>query len=149
MATEAEWRQLVRRASDVPDLIGDKVALAMVTDVVFSRQTRSPSPQDDEVIGKAVWDAAVKLGADGELDAFLMERRNSPGLVDNWDWLYRRVLADARAALDIPGLPESLPRWFAEPLLLRIRDFVKEHRFQDDTGRYFSLGRDPKAASVH
>jgi hypothetical protein len=34
-------------------------------------------------------------------------------------------------------LPESLPRWLAEPSFLRIRDFVKAHPFQDDTGRYF------------
>ncbi len=38
MATEAQWRQLVRRAVGVPDLIGDQVALAMVTDVVFSSE---------------------------------------------------------------------------------------------------------------
>jgi hypothetical protein len=37
----------------------------------------------------------------------------------------------------LPKLPESLPRWLAEPLLLRIRDFVKAHPFQDDAGRYF------------
>jgi hypothetical protein len=41
MATEAQWRQLVRRALGVPDLIGDEVALAMVTDVVFSSELQS------------------------------------------------------------------------------------------------------------
>jgi hypothetical protein len=32
--------------------------------------------------------------------------------------------------------PDRLPR-LAEPLLLRIRDFVKAHPFHDDAGRYF------------
>jgi hypothetical protein len=148
MATEAQWRQLVRRAVGVPDLIGDQVALAMVTDVVFSSELQSqPRSDDDDVIAEVVWTAIVKLGAAEELDAFLMERSSPPGLLD-WDWLYDRVVTDARSALDdvvadarysfgLPKLPESLPRWLAEPLLDRIRDFVKAHPFQDDAGRYF------------
>jgi hypothetical protein len=148
MATEAQWRQLVRRAVGVPDLIGDQVALAMVTDVVFSSELQSqPRSDDDDVIAEAVWDAIVKLGAAEELDAFLMERSSRYGPLD-WDWLYDRVVTDARSALDdvvadaryslgLPRLPETLPRWLAEPLLLRIRDFVKTHPFQDDAGRYF------------
>ena len=56
MATEAQWRQLVRRAVGVPDLIGDEVALAMVTDVVFSSEPQSqPRSDDDDVIAEAVW----------------------------------------------------------------------------------------------
>ena len=75
MATEAQWHQLVRRAVGVPDLIGDQVALAMVTDVVFSSELQSqPRSDDDDVIAEAVWAAVVKLGAAEELDAFLMER---------------------------------------------------------------------------
>jgi hypothetical protein len=148
MATEAQWHQLVRRALGVPDLIGDEVALAMVTDVVFSSEPQSQSrSDDDEFIAQAVWDAVVKLGAAEELDAFLMERSGPPGPLD-WDWLYDRVVTDARSALDdvvadaryslgLPRLPDRLPHWLAEPLLLRIRDFVKAHPFQDDTGRYF------------
>jgi hypothetical protein len=148
MATEAQWRQLVRRALGVPDLIGDEVALAMVTDVVFSSELQSqPRSDDDDVIAQAVWDAVVKLGAAGELDAFLMERSGPSGRLD-WDWLYNRVVTDAVSALDdvvadaryslgLSSLPESLPRWLAEPLLLRVRDFVKAHPFQDDAGRYF------------
>src|ERR1035441_2517320 len=96
MATEAQWRQLVRRAVGVPDLIGDQVALAMVTDVVFSSELQSqPRSDDDDVIAEAVWAAVVKLGA----DAFLMERSGSSGRLD-WDWLYDRVVTDARSALD-------------------------------------------------
>ena len=148
MATEAQWRQLVRRAVGVPDLIGDQVALAMVTDVVFSSELQSqPRSDDDDVIAEAVWAAVVKLGAAEELDAFLMERSSRYGLLD-WDWLYDRVVTDARSALDdvvadarysfgLPRLPDSLPRRLAEPLLDRIRDFVKAHPFQDDAGRYF------------
>jgi hypothetical protein len=148
MATEAQWRQLVRRAAGVPDLIGDEVALAMVTDVVFSSELQSqPRSDDDDVITEAVWVAVVKLGAAEELDAFLMERSGPPGPLD-WDSLYDRVVTDARSALDdvvadaryslgLPRLPETLPRWLAEPLLLRIRDFVKAHPFQDEAGRYF------------
>jgi hypothetical protein len=148
MATENQWRQLVRRAVGVPDLIGNEVALAMVTDVVFSSELQSQSrSDDDDVIAEAVWDAVVKLGAAEELDAFLMERSGSSGPLD-WDWLYDRVVTDARSALDdvvadaryslgLPRLPDSLPRWLAEPLLLRVRDFVKAHPFQDDAGRYF------------
>ena len=148
MATEAQWRQLVRRAVGVPDLIGDQVALAMVTDVVFSSELQAqPRSDDDDVIAEAVWSAIVKLGAAEELDAFLMERSDPPGRL-GWDWLYDRVVTDARSALDdvvadarysfgLPRLPDSLPRWLAEPLLFRIRDFVKAHPFQDDAGRYF------------
>jgi hypothetical protein len=148
MATEAQWRQLVRRAVGVPDLIGDEVALAMVTDVVFSSELQSqPRSDDDDVIAEAVWHAVVKLGAAEELDVFLMERSGPPSRLD-WDWLYDHVVTDARSALDdvvadaryslgLPKLPESLPHWLAEPLLLRIRDFVKAHPFQDDAGRYF------------
>ena len=100
MATEAQWRQLVRRAVGVPDLIGDQVALAMVTDVVFSSELQSqPRSDDDDVIAEAVWAAVVKLGAAEELDAFLMERSSRYGLLD-WDWLYDRVVTDARSALD-------------------------------------------------
>src|ERR1035441_6301369 len=100
MATEAQWRQLVRRAVGVPDLIGDEVALAMVTDVVFSSELQSqPRSDDDDVITEAVWAAFVKLGAAEELDAFLMERSGPPGPLD-WDWLYDRVVTDARSALD-------------------------------------------------
>ena len=136
MATEAQWRQLVRRAVGVPDLIGDQVALAMVTDVVFSSELQSqPRSDDDDVIAEAVWAAVVKLGAAEELDAFLMERSGSSGRLD-WDWL-DDVVADARYSLGLPRLPETLPRWLAEPLLLRIRDFVKAHPFQDDAGCYF------------
>jgi hypothetical protein len=47
------------------------------------------------------------------------------------------VVADARYSFGLPRLPDSLPRWLAELLLLRIRDFVKAHPFQDDAGRYF------------
>ena len=148
MATEAQWRQLVRRSVGVPDLIGNEVALAMVTDVVFSSELQAqPRSDDDDVIAEAVWHAVVKLVAAEELDAFLMERSGLPGLLD-WDWLYDRVVTDARSALDdvvadaryslgLPRLPDSLPRWLAEPLLLRIRDFVKTHPFQDGAGRYF------------
>ena len=100
MATEAQWRQLVRRSVGVPDLIGDQVALAMVTDVVFSSELQSqPRSDDDDVIAEAVWAAVVKLGAAEELDAFLMERSGSPGRLD-WDWLYDHVVTDARSALD-------------------------------------------------
>ncbi len=148
MATEAQWRQLVRRAVGVPDLIGDHVALAMVTDVVFSSELQAqPRSDDDDVIAEAVWTAIVKLGAAEELDAFLMERSGSSGSLD-WNWLYDRVVTDARSTLDVvvadaryslglPRLPDSLPRWLAEPLLLCIRDFVKTHPFQDDAGSYF------------
>ena len=97
MATEAQWRQLVRRAVGVPDLIGDQVALAMVTDVVFSSELQSqPRSDDDDVIAEAVWAAVVKLGAAEELDAFLMESSSRYGLLD-WDWLYDRVVTDARS----------------------------------------------------
>jgi hypothetical protein len=152
MTTEAQWRQLVRRALDVPDLIGDEVALSMVTDVVFADEVRSQPPSDDDFIGQAVWDAVVKLGVDEELDAFLTERSDPPGSLD-WDWLYDRVVADARSALDdviadaryalgMRRLPERLPGHLARSLLLRIRDFVKAHPFQDDAGRYFSFVKD-------
>jgi hypothetical protein len=97
MATEAQWRQLVRRAVGVPDLIGDEVALAMVTDVVFSSELQSqPRSDDDDVITEAVWAAVVKLGAAEELDAFLMERSGPPGSLD-WDSLFDRVVTDARS----------------------------------------------------
>src|ERR1019366_7789125 len=134
MATEAQWRQLVRRAVGVPDLIGDQVALAMVTDVVFSSELQSqPRSDDDDVIAEAVWDAIVKLGAAEELDAFLMERSSRYGPLD-WDWLYDRVVTDARSALDdvvadaryslgLPRLPDSLPHWLAAAPLVRIRRF--------------------------
>src|SRR5271166_6710572 len=98
MATESQWHQLVRRALEVTDLIGDEIALAMVTDVVFRRGTRSQTASDDEVVGQAVWDAVVELGVAGELDAFLTGRSGSSG--PGWDWLYDRVVADARSALD-------------------------------------------------
>ncbi len=44
------------------------------------------------------------------------------------------VVADARCSLGLPRLPKSLSRWLAEPLLLRIRDFVKAHPFRDGAG---------------
>src|ERR1019366_10083392 len=106
----------------------------MVTDVVVSSELQSqPRSDDDDVIAEAVWAAVVKLGAAEELDAFLMERAGSSGRLD-WDWLYDRVVTDARSALDdvvadarysfgLPKLPDSLPHWLAGALLDRIRDF--------------------------
>src|ERR1039457_2812945 len=97
MATEAQWRQLVRRAVGVPDLIGDQVALAMVTDVVFSSELQSqPRSDDDDVIAEAVWAAIVKLGAAEELDVFLMERSSRYGLLD-WRSEERRVGKECRS----------------------------------------------------
>jgi hypothetical protein len=60
------------------------------------------------------------------------------------DQLIRREVVELIAplwwedhSLGLPRLPDSLPRWLAEPLLDRVRDFVKAHPFQDDAGRYF------------
>ncbi len=142
MATEKVWRQLVRRSLGIPDIIGDELALAIVTDAVYTESNQEPRStvplefrphrpdgRSQEDIGQALWEAVVKLGVEGRLDEFLMER---PGVEEMA--LRKHVIERANVAL---GKEIPMPPGMATPLLTPLRNFVKAHPFQDKAGRYF------------
>jgi hypothetical protein len=131
--SEAEWRLLVRRAFGVPDLIGDEVALAIVADAIYNQQElvgmQRQLPVTKDVLAIAVWDAVVKAGVDGDLDAFLTDRPE----VTNVGWYYNHVIERVRTTLDNQNVPAGV----VASLLTVVHEFVQTHRFRDDSGRYF------------
>ena len=115
----------------------------IVTDVVYTEshqehrstvplefRPRRPNGVSQEDIGQALWEAVVKLGVEGRLDEFLMER---PGVEETA--LHKHVIDCANVALGKKELP--MPLGMAETLLTPLRAFVKAHPFQDKVGRYF------------
>ena len=102
------WRILVRRALGIPDVVGDGVAVEVVTDLIYTapiaaNEVRGRNVEFEEGVGNAILDAVVHAGELGQLD--------------------NRVLTYAREAAGAPQLPPGL----ALPLLLQVKAFVTSH----------------------
>ena len=124
---EAGWR----RAIGIPDVIGDKIALELLTDnTVFSATSEADdsihSPiigqEEDQRIASAVLDSLIALAVAGDLDGYLVARRSHA-----LDGAAERVLEGARIATGMNVLPKAL----AEPLLERVKAYVTDRPFED------------------
>ena len=77
------WRELIRRALRIPDVIGDEVTMEIITDVVFSapvvrEKARSADGVTEQRISRAVLDRTIEAAARGDLDRFIVGRDGSP-----------------------------------------------------------------------
>ena len=138
---EAGWNWLVRRAAGVPDLIGDEVAMEIIGEVVFSHRSvkgeRPTNPHDEiaERITQEILDTFCRMGREGELDSYLMDRP-----VDSLQRLAERVVHEVRVATRIKGLPKEL----AIPLLEKVKVHVLAHPFEDPAPSRRSLAFRPR-----
>jgi len=109
------WRILVRRALGIPDVVGDGVAVEVVTDLIYTARLQPTRCAAAMWNSKRSWQRHPRRrgarGELGQLDRFIMSRPNSSdnaygepdvGEVDN------RVLTYAREAAGAPQLP---PDW--------------------------------------
>jgi hypothetical protein len=104
-----------------------------VADAIYNQQElvgmQRQLPVTKDVLAIAVWDAVVKAGVDGDLDAFLTDRPE----VTNVGWYYNHVIERVRTTLDNQNVPAGV----VASLLTVVHEFVQTHRFRDDSGRYF------------
>ncbi|MGP8058597.1 MAG: hypothetical protein ACLP9C_03045 [Acidimicrobiales bacterium] len=124
------WRELIRRALRIPDVIGDEVTMEIITDVVFSapvvrEKARSADGVTEQRISRAVLDRTIEAAARGDLDRFIVGRDGAgrSSVVD-----VRSV--DAAITLAVRESGENVPPGLAEPLLMLIRDYVLTHPFE-------------------
>ena len=131
---EEGWRLLIRQAFRIPDLVGDEVALEMISQVVYKPPRGVHSNANislRERVGLALIDATVGVGIAGELDRFLMSREEEiigrpSGLLEAADQ-HICFLAE-----EVSGLTSEFPPGSAEPILERVRRFVLKHPFYPD-----------------
>lgn len=119
MATEQQWKWLVRRAHGVPDVIGRTVAEEALRHRMPPRDDDSPTPEINEASGR-ILAAIIQLGAAGELDRALLA---DAGTVSRSEAVGKVLAATFGELSDTEDWMHVVPT----AVLDRIRDYVTSH----------------------
>ena len=128
-----QWRTLVRRALDIPDVIGVDVAVEIAADVAYqspvaATETRGRDIEFEERVGLAILEETAKAGKRGDLDRFIMGRENrgnGSSKVSDVDYI---VTTKARESGNAPSLPQGM----AVPILEKVKEYVLANPFDLD-----------------
>ena len=127
---EHAWRQIVRRALGVPELIGGDVVVEIATDLVYSAPVMASDPgsypEFEELVGKTILEETIKAGVNVSLDRFIMDRpRSAIHGSSELKEIDNLIITNSRETDGLADLPPGI----AEPLLKVIRKYVLAHPF--------------------
>ena len=119
---EHAWRQIVRRALGVPELIGGDVVVEIATDLVYSAPVMASDPGS-----YPEFEETIKAGVNGSLDRFIMDRpRSAIHGSSELKEIDNLIITNSRETDGLADLPPGI----AEPLLKVIRKYVLAHPFE-------------------
>jgi hypothetical protein len=134
MASQDEWRLLLRRSFEIPDVIGDKTATAILVkyalgDLLVEDGKRLKwSGREAREIVEEMSRVIAAQGAEGKLDAIIVDTSDDT-LKEKADKINSTVLADPNRVTKLKKAGGG-----AEPLLISLKAFVLAHPFTDPLG---------------
>jgi hypothetical protein len=135
MASIEEWRLLLRRSFDIPDVIGDKTATATLVKYALGdllvedgERLKWSGRKARETLEEMIRVIAAR-GEEGKLDAIIVDTTDDTLLKEKAQEIDSTVLADPNR---VTKLENACGR--AKPLLISLKAFVLAHPFTDPLG---------------